>query len=76
MVIVGGIATFEGAIIGAVIFFAIEALLGDWGVWYLIVLGASAIFCALLFPKGIWGYLRGRYGLFLLPIGRTLTVNE
>jgi len=76
MVIVGGIATFEGAIIGAVIFFAIEALLGDWGVWYLIVLGASAIFCALLFPKGIWGYLRSRYGLFLLPIGRTLTVNE
>ena len=75
MVIVGGIATFEGAIIGAVIFFAIEALLGDWGVWYLIILGASAIFCALLFPKGIWGYLRSRYGLFLLPIGRTLTVN-
>jgi len=76
MVIVGGIATFEGAIIGAVIFFAIEALLGDWGVWYLIVLGASAIFFALLFPKGIWGYLRSRYGLFLLPIGRTLTVRE
>jgi branched-chain amino acid transport system permease protein len=76
MVIVGGIATFEGAIIGAVIFFAIEALLGGWGVWYLIVLGASAIFFALLFPKGIWGYLRSRYGLFLLPIGRTLTVRE
>jgi branched-chain amino acid transport system permease protein len=76
MVIVGGIATFEGAIIGAVIFFAIEALLGDWGVWYLIVLGASAIVCALVFPKGIWGYVRARYGLFLLPIGRTLIVNE
>jgi len=76
MVIVGGIATFEGAIIGAVIFFAIEALFGDWGLWYLVALGTTAIVCALLFPKGIWGSLRNRYGLFLLPIGRTLSVRE
>lgn len=76
MVIVGGIATFEGAIIGAVIFFAIEALLGDWGLWYLIALGATAIVCALVFPKGIWGYVRSRYGLYLLPIGRILSVKE
>ncbi len=75
MVIVGGIGTFEGAIVGALIFFALEAMLGDWGVWYLIVLGASAIICALLFPKGIWGYLRSRFGLLLLPIGRTLSVG-
>jgi branched-chain amino acid transport system permease protein len=76
MVIVGGIATFEGAIIGAVIFFVIEALFGHLGLWYLIALGASAIFCALLFPKGIWGYVSHRFGLQLLPIGRILVLKK
>ena len=49
MVLVGGIGTFEGAIIGAVIFFAIEAGSGRTGVWYLIGLGATALDFALVF---------------------------
>jgi branched-chain amino acid transport system permease protein len=36
MVLVGGIGTFEGAIVGAVIFFLIETWFGSMGVWYLI----------------------------------------
>ena len=76
MVIVGGIGTFEGALIGAIIFFTIETFLGVYGLWYLIGLGAAAVFFALVFPQGIWGYLRSRHGLHLLPIGRTLILKE
>ncbi|GKY90125.1 branched-chain amino acid ABC transporter permease [Sinisalibacter aestuarii] len=76
MVIVGGIGTFEGALIGAVIFFVIETLLASFGLWYLILLGGTAVFFALAFPQGVWGYARNRHGWFLLPIGRTLITRE
>lgn len=69
MVLVGGIGTFEGAIIGAVIFFLMESLFGATGVWYLIGLGAAALFFALFLPRGIWGAVERRFGLTLLPVG-------
>ena len=34
MVLVGGLGTFEGSIIGAIIFFLIEATFGGAGVWH------------------------------------------
>jgi branched-chain amino acid transport system permease protein len=69
MALVGGLGTFEGAILGALIFFAMEALFGASGVWYLIGLGASALVFSLLLPRGIWGWLEDRLGLQLLPVG-------
>jgi branched-chain amino acid transport system permease protein len=72
MVLVGGIGTFEGAIIGAVIFFLIETWFGAMGVWYLIGLGATALIFALFLPRGIWGSLEDRFGVRLLPVGYRL----
>jgi branched-chain amino acid transport system permease protein len=69
MVLVGGLGTFEGAIIGAVLFFLIEAWFGAYGVWYLVGLGATALIFALFFPKGIWGAVQARFDLTLLPVG-------
>jgi branched-chain amino acid transport system permease protein len=69
MALVGGLGTFEGAILGALIFFAMEALFGASGVWYLIGLGASALVFSLVLPRGIWGWLEDRFGLQLLPVG-------
>ncbi len=71
MVLVGGIGTFEGAILGAVLFFAIETWFGATGVWYLVGLGAVALVFALLLPRGIWG-ADERFGLRLLPVGYRL----
>jgi branched-chain amino acid transport system permease protein len=76
MVLVGGIGTFEGAILGAVIFFLIETWFGAAGVWYLVGLGATALVFALLLPRGIWGALERRTGLRLLPVGYRLDVRE
>ena len=65
MALVGGLGTFEGAILGAVIFFAIETWFGDMGVWYLVGLGATALIFALLFPRGVWGWVEDRTSLRL-----------
>lgn len=73
MVLVGGIGTFEGPIIGALIFFTVETLFGGAGVAYLIGLGAVAVGFALLSPKGIWGTIESRLGIVLLPVGYRLT---
>jgi branched-chain amino acid transport system permease protein len=72
MVLVGGLGTFEGAILGAVIFFGIEAWFGAAGVWYLVGLGATALVFSLFLPKGLWGLLETRFGLRLLPVGYRL----
>lgn len=69
MVLVGGIGKFEGAILGAVLFFCIETWFGSSGVWYLIGLGATAVFFSLYLPKGLWGEFEKRFDKALLPIG-------
>ena len=74
MVLVGGLGTFEGAILGAVIFFAIEAAFGATGVWYLVGLGATALVFALFLPRGIWGMLEDHFALQLLPVGYRLRI--
>jgi branched-chain amino acid transport system permease protein len=76
MVLVGGLGTFEGPILGAILFFGIEAWFGATGVWYLVGLGAAALLFALFLPKGLWGWVDGRLGLRLLPVGRWLRIDE
>ncbi len=75
MVLVGGLGTFEGAIVGAVIFFLIEAWFGAFGVWYLVGLGATALVFALFLPKGLWGAVERRFNLSLLPVGYRVLVR-
>ena len=72
MVLVGGLGTFEGPILGGVIFFLMEYFFGETGVWYLVGLGAAAIVFALFLPRGIWGTIEDRLGIKLLPVGYSL----
>jgi branched-chain amino acid transport system permease protein len=72
MVLVGGLGTFEGPILGAIILFVIQNEMGDNGVWYFVFLGAVAIAFALLLPRGIWGTVVDRFGVRLLPVGYRL----
>jgi ABC-type branched-chain amino acid transport system, permease component len=69
MVLVGGLGTFEGPIIGAILLFLIQDWFRDQGVWYLIGLGVVAILFALLLPRGLWGTVEERFGLQLMPVG-------
>lgn len=76
MVMVGGLGTFEGAILGALLFFFIETWFGGTGVWYLIGLGATALLFSLFLPRGLMGIVEKRFGLQVLPIGYRLIVHN
>src|SRR5207253_331492 len=69
MVLVGGLGTFEGPILGAVLLFAIQTTFTQGGPWYLVGLGATAALFALVLPRGLWGTVEERLGLRLLPVG-------
>lgn len=60
MVLVGGIGTFIGPILGALLFFALQQIFGDFGAWYLAGVGIIAILFALYLPNGIVGLWLGR----------------
>ena len=72
MVLVGGLGTFEGPIIGAIVLFLIQNHFQSNGVWYFVGLGITAILFALFLPRGLWGTVRDRYGIQLLPVGHQL----
>lgn len=72
IVVIGGIGTIEGPIVGVLIFFILQTLLAQYGAWYLIVLGLIGIGVMLLAPRGIWGSFSDRTGIQLFPIRRRL----
>lgn len=75
IVVIGGIGTIEGPIVGVIVFYLMQTYLSSYGTWYLILLGALAIVVMLFAPKGIWGYVSDRWGLVLFPVRRTLKVT-
>jgi branched-chain amino acid transport system permease protein len=76
IVMIGGLGTLEGPIIGTLIFFLLNKFLSDYGTWYLIGLGTLAIIVTMFFPQGLWGYVSRRFGLQLFPIGRRVVFLE
>ncbi|WP_376873672.1 branched-chain amino acid ABC transporter permease [Albirhodobacter sp. R86504] len=77
IVVIGGIGTVEGPIIGTLIFFLLRETLADLGTTYLIILGFVAIIVMLKAPKGVWGLIRARFDLQLFPLGyRVLQRDE
>lgn len=72
IVVIGGIGTIEGPIVGVLVFFALRSALADYGSWYLMTLGLAAIAVMLFAPKGLWGLISARTGLHLFPVRRRL----
>lgn len=70
IVVIGGIGTIEGPILGAIIFVVLRSLLAGFGPWYLIVLGVLGIVVMLFAPKGLWGVFSQRTGIELFPTRR------
>lgn len=75
IVVIGGIGTVEGPIIGAVIFFLIREYLSAFGGWSFILLGAVAVVIMLFAPQGVWGFLQQRFGLEFFPVRRRLPAH-
>jgi branched-chain amino acid transport system permease protein len=69
IVVIGGIGTIEGPIIGTIVYFLLREFMADLGSIYLLFLGALAIVIMLVAPKGIWGYIAARWNISLFPTG-------
>ena len=76
IVVIGGIGTIEGPIIGTLLFFLLRESLGDFGTWYLITLGVVAVVVMVRFPRGLWGYVAARFDLHLFPVRRRLALPD
>ncbi|VIO72014.1 branched-chain amino acid ABC transporter permease [Bradyrhizobium ivorense] len=72
IVVIGGIGTMEGPVIGAIIFYLMQRYLADFGAWYLILLGTLGILVMLFAPKGLWGLIAERYDVTLFSTRRRL----
>ncbi len=75
VVVIGGIGTIEGPIVGALIYFVLRETLQDFGSWYLIVLGLVAVILMLKAPKGIWGWIADKYDIRFFPVQRRLKLK-
>lgn len=69
VVLIGGVGSIEGPIIGTVIFFLLQQWLADRGAWYLIIVGSIAVVMAMWLPRGLWGLVGDRFDLRLFPVG-------
>lgn len=76
IVVIGGIGTIEGPIIGTIVYFLLREFLADLGSIYLMILGALAILIMLVAPKGIWGFVSQRFGWSLFPVGYRVKLDE
>lgn len=76
IVVIGGIGTIEGPIIGTLVFFLLRETLADLGTIYLMVLGLVAIVVMLKAPHGIWGFIRHRFNLQLFPLGYRVVIAD
>ena len=72
IVMVGGIASIEGVLIGSLIYFIADRWFGQYGASYFVVLGVMTVFVALYARGGIWGAVSKRWDVHWFPIRRHL----
>ena len=75
IVVIGGLGSLEGPLIGTALFFVVRELLSDYGAWYMILLGALAVGVMLAYPQGLWGIVAERWDLRFFPVGRRVRVD-
>jgi branched-chain amino acid transport system permease protein len=75
-VIIGGLGTIEGPILGTLVYMVLQQTLESYNVWYLIVLGLVAIVIALFARRGLWGLVDDHLHIRLFPVGYWLWEPE
>lgn len=68
VVVIGGIGTLPGPVVGVVVFYILQRTLSEYGTVYLIVLGLIGIGIMLFARRGLWGLFSDRTGLDFLPL--------
>jgi branched-chain amino acid transport system permease protein len=70
IVVIGGVGTIEGPVVGTIAFFALRQAFSDLGSIYLLMLGVVAIVIMMRAPQGLWGLVASRFGWKLFPLDR------
>ena len=70
IVIIGGMGTVEGPIMGAIIYILLQQFLSEYVGYNLIILGTITIGVIFFAPKGIVGTLQEKTGWELFPVRR------
>jgi branched-chain amino acid transport system permease protein len=60
MIVMGGIGTLYGALIGAVVYIALEQIVTPYTTHWMTILGAILVLLALFWRQGVWGMLTAR----------------
>jgi branched-chain amino acid transport system permease protein len=68
-VIIGGLGTIEGPILGTIVYMVLQQSLASYNAWYLIVLGLVAMLVALFARRGLWGLVDDHLHVRLFPVG-------
>jgi len=60
-VLLGGMGTFFGPIVGAALFLSLEDITSNWTSHWQLIAGLIFIVCVRFFPKGVWGSALARF---------------
>ena len=75
MVMVGGIGTLEGPLLGALIYFLADRWFSAHGSAYMIALGVLTLLVAVFARRGLWGALSAHTDLRLFPVQRRVRLK-
>jgi hypothetical protein len=68
-VIIGGLGTIEGPILGTLLYMVLQQWLQSYPSWYLMIFGAVAMIVALFARRGLWGLVDDHLHIRLFPVG-------
>ncbi len=68
-VIIGGLGTIEGPILGTIVYIVLQQTLASYNAWYLIILGLVAMGVAIFARRGLWGLVDDHLHVRLFPVG-------
>jgi ABC-type branched-subunit amino acid transport system permease subunit len=68
-VIIGGLGTIEGPILGTIVYMVLQQTLQSYNAWYLIILGLVAMVIAIFARRGLWGLIDDHLHVRLFPVG-------
>ena len=72
IVVIGGVGSTTGPILGVLVFWFLDEQLADQDTWRFIILGGVAAIMAIVAPKGIYGLLQQWRPLQFFPVRRRL----
>ncbi len=76
IVVLGGIGTLEGPILGVLVYMILRENFAELGAWYFIGLGLLAMAVMVAAPGGLWGWLSGCGLPSVFPVRRRMPAAE